>query len=253
MLGQGGEELTGGNMAGAVRIGNSVHRDAGPWTATVHGLLRHLHAHGVEWVPQPIGLDEDGREVVTYLPGTVPRDPMPDWVWADAVLTAAGERLAAVHEAMSSFDLDTGVWRLPVHQPVEVVCHNDFVPYNFVFDDNHTLIGVIDWDTASPGPRVWDLAYLAYRLVPLSDPANPDGLGNDLPDRHRRLVLLCRAYGHRLTPAAVATTAISRLEELADSTAARAAAGAAHVADHVKLYHDDAAWLTAHLADLLQQ
>jgi hypothetical protein len=42
-------------------------------TATIHRLLRHLHANGVEWVPQPIGLDDDGREIVTFLPGTVPR------------------------------------------------------------------------------------------------------------------------------------------------------------------------------------
>ena len=32
----------------------------------------------------------DGREVVSYLPGTVPQDPMPDWVWAESVLRAAG-------------------------------------------------------------------------------------------------------------------------------------------------------------------
>lgn len=178
---------------------------------------------------------------------------MPSWVWADAVLTAAAERLAAVHDAMSGFDLQAGVWQLPVHQPVEVVCHNDFVPYNFVFDDDRTLIGVIDWDTASPGPRVWDLAYLAYRLVPLSGPANLDGLGSDLPERRRRLALLCRAYGHGLTPVVVATTAIARLDDLADFTAARAVAGATHVAGHVELYRDDAVWLTAHLADLLQQ
>jgi Phosphotransferase enzyme family len=246
------EELTGGNMAGAVRVGDSVHRDAGPWTATIHRLLRHLHAHGVVWVPQPIGLDEDGREIVSYLPGTVPQDPMPEWVWADAVLGAAAERLAAVHDATSGFDVKAGVWQLPVHQPVEVVCHNDFVPYNFVFDEDHTLIGVIDWDTASPGPRVWDLAYLAYRLVPLGDPANRDGLGSDLSERRRRLMLLCQAYGRGLTPAAVATTAVARLHDLANFTAARAATGATHVAGHVKLYRDDASWLGAHLTDLIQ-
>jgi len=237
-------------MAGAVRVGDSVHRDAGPWTATIHRLLRHLHDHGVNWVPQPRGLDQDGREVVTYLPGTVPQDPMPHWVWADAVLTAAAERLTAVHGATSGFDVEDGVWQLPVRQPVEVVCHNDFVPYNFVFDNDHTLIGVIDWDTASPGPRVWDLAYLAYRLVPLSDPANPDGLASDLPERRRRLALLSHAYGHGLTPAGVAATAIARLHDLAAFTTARAAAGATHVADHVQLYRDDAAWLAAHLTDV---
>jgi phosphotransferase family enzyme len=246
------EGLTGGNMAGAVRVGDSVHRDAGLWTATIHRLLRHLHAHGVAWLPQPIGLDKDGREIVSYLPGIVPQDPIPDWVWADAVLSAAAERLAAVHDATSGFDVQAGVWQLPVHQPVEVVCHNDFAPYNFVFDEDHTLTGVIDWDTASPGPRVWDLAYLAYRLVPLSDPANRDGLGSDLSERRRRLVLLCHAYSRGLTPAAVATTAVTRLHDLADFTATRAATGATHVAGHVKLYRDDAAWLSAHLTDLIQ-
>ena len=119
---------------------------------------------------------------------------MPAWVWADAVLTAAAQRLAGVHDATVGFDVQAGAWQLPVHQPVEVICHNDFAPYNLVLDDNHTLAGVIDWDTASPGPRVWDVAYLAYRLVPLSDPANPDGLGSDLSERRRRLVLLCQAY-----------------------------------------------------------
>lgn len=41
-----------------------------------------------------------------------------------------------------------------------------------MFEDG-TLTGVIDLDLASPGPRVWDMAYTAYRFVPLTDPANP--------------------------------------------------------------------------------
>ena len=51
--------------------------------------------------------------------------------------------------------------------PVEVICHNDFATYNLVFDGEN-VVGVIDWDFASPGPRLWDIAYLAYRIVPLS-------------------------------------------------------------------------------------
>lgn len=34
--------------------------------------------------------------------------------------------------------------------------------------------GVIDFDTASPGPRIWDMAYPAYRSIPLTSPDNPD-------------------------------------------------------------------------------
>lgn len=245
----GGEEFTGGTMSSVVRVGDTVRRAAGPWTPTVHRLLHHLHAHGLDWVPRPLGV-ADGREVLTYLPGTVPQYPMPPWVWADDVLVDAAGRLAAFHAASADFDATGGTWHLPVHEPVEVICHNDVAPYNLVFDDQHTITGLIDWDTASPGPRAWDVAYLAYRLVPLTGPHNPDAPDVDLAERRRRLALLCEAYAHEVRAADVTRTAIRRLEELAEVTAARAAAGADHVAGHVRLYRDDARWLAEHLQRL---
>ena len=54
------ERLAGGNESGAVRVGDTVRRPAGPWTRSVHALLRHLEA---------VGFDEHGREVLTCLPG----------------------------------------------------------------------------------------------------------------------------------------------------------------------------------------
>jgi len=29
-------------------------------------------------------------------------------------------------------------------------------------------VALIDFDTAHPGPRIWDVAYAAYRFVPLT-------------------------------------------------------------------------------------
>jgi hypothetical protein len=55
-------------MSTVVRRGQTVHRGAGPWTPTIHRLLEHLHSHGITWLPRPRGLDEQGREVLTYLP-----------------------------------------------------------------------------------------------------------------------------------------------------------------------------------------
>ena len=46
------ETLPGGNMDGAVLIGGVVHKDASPWTPTVHALLRHLEQAGVDGVPR---------------------------------------------------------------------------------------------------------------------------------------------------------------------------------------------------------
>jgi hypothetical protein len=66
------ELLSGGNMAGeVVRVGRTVHRRAGPSTPAVHDLLRHLERVGFGGAPRALGTDEDGREVLTYVPGEV--------------------------------------------------------------------------------------------------------------------------------------------------------------------------------------
>ena len=52
------EVLAGGNMSGpVVRIGDRVHRTAGPQAATIHRLLAHVRASGVGWVPRVHGFD----------------------------------------------------------------------------------------------------------------------------------------------------------------------------------------------------
>ena len=244
--------LTGGNMSAVVRRGDAVHRSTGPWTPTIHRLLEHLADKGIDCLPRPLGFDEQGREMLTYLPGTVPSYPLPSWVWTDQVLDETGSLLARIHQAGAGFDRTDAVWQLPPREPAEVVCLNDVAPYNMVFDDDHQFAGLIDLDTASPGPRVWDLAYLAYRLVPLSN-AEDTGIGPiDLDERRRRLDLLAGAYATAgdqvsIPPADILRAAVDRLDELAVFTADRAAAGAAHVASHVAIYRADAAWIARQL------
>jgi hypothetical protein len=124
-----------------------------------------------------------------------------------------------------------------------------------VFDQAHRLAGMIDVDTASPGPRIWDLAYLAYRLAPLSK-ADDTGAGSPSLDiRRHRLRRLCEAYtgaGDKIqvNAEAVLRTAIERLKDLATFTAQHAAEGADQVAHHVQLYLDDATWIGHNLPDL---
>lgn len=232
------EVLTGGGMNIVERIGDRVHRPAGPWTPTVHRLLAHLRSRGIDWVPRAHGVDGHGREVLDFLPGESPDHPMPAWLWSDELLREAGRRLRRLHDATLDFDRAGAVWRMPAHNPAEVICHNDFAPYNFVVDAQHRLTGIIDFDTSSPGPRVWDLAYLAYRLVPLGvgevDPGSPV----DEVERRRRLHLLCAAYGDA-DPHAVLTAVVPRLRELADFSEARAATDGAHLRDHARLYRVD--------------
>jgi Ser/Thr protein kinase RdoA (MazF antagonist) len=231
------EPLAGGNVDVVVRVGDTVRRTAGPWTPTVQALLAWVRAHGVDGVPAPLGLDHAGREVLTYLPGVVGGWSDDDWTWAPEVLDGAARLLRAWHDATAGFPREGMTWRQPAHEPDEVICLNDCAPYNMV-GGTDGLVGFIDVDMASPGPRVRDLAYLAYRLCPLAEDASPPA-GADPRDR---LAALVAAYGAagvdsggaELAPAAV----LAELSEaLADST------GRTDLLDHAAMYRRDAARL----------
>ena len=113
---------------------------------------------------------------------------MPAYVWEPPVLDRAAAMLRELHDATEGFDRAGRVWALPAREPAEVICHNDFAPYNLAFRDG-LPVGAIDFEAASPGPLAWDLAYLAYRLVPLAHAANPDLPPQ--PDAAARLARLC--------------------------------------------------------------
>ncbi|QAY70436.1 aminoglycoside phosphotransferase family protein [Xylanimonas protaetiae] len=240
----GGEvPLAGGTMNAVVRVGETVRRPAGAWTPTVHALLAWVRAHGVDGVPAPLGLDGQGREVLTYVPGVVGGWSDADWTWAPAVLADAARLLRAWHDASVGFPRDGAVWRAAAHEPAEVVCLNDGAPYNMVGGPDG-LAGFIDVDMASPGPRVRDLAYLAYRLCPFAEDAAPPA-GTD---PHARLAALVAAYsalpGATVHAADVLAAIPPRLLDLADFSEARAAsAGRADLRDHAAMYRRDAARL----------
>jgi Ser/Thr protein kinase RdoA (MazF antagonist) len=209
-----------------VRVGDTVRRAAGPWTPTIHAFMRHLRASGFTSVPEPLGIDERDREIISLLPGAPATYPLPDFAWSEETLTTVARCLRAFHDASVGFVPPTGGgWQWPAHEPAEVICHNDFAPYNLMFEDSR-LTGVIDLDLASPGPRVWDIAYTAYRFAPLTDPANPDAPYPGAEEQARRLAAFCTAYAHpRVEPSAVLESAAAKLRELVSFIERRAAAG----------------------------
>lgn len=237
------EPLTGGNMDPVVRVGDTVRRVSGDWTPAVHELLGALEAAGIDETPRAFGVDDRGREVLSHLPGSVLADAPADVLWAESTLQATAALLRRMHDAsvpLARADTEEPrAWRSPVREPNEVVCHNDFAPYNLIAR-NGELSGVIDFDFASPGPRIWDLAYLAYRLVPWADDADAPA---DL-DRDARLTSLVSAYGIDVSPESVRRVAAARLDDLAAFTDARfAETGDAALLDHAAIYRADAAAL----------
>jgi Ser/Thr protein kinase RdoA (MazF antagonist) len=136
-------------------------------------------------------------------------------------------------------------WQATTRKPIEVICHGDFAPYNCVFDEGK-LVGVIDFDHAHPGPRLWDIAYAIYRFAPTTAPSNMEGFGA-CADQARRVRLFCEAYG-LLDRSQVVTTLIQRVQFMADMLLAGAAQGDARMqaniaAGHLSIYRTDAAYL----------
>jgi aminoglycoside phosphotransferase (APT) family kinase protein len=176
--------------------------------------------------------------------------PLPAWAWSDALLVEVARAARALHDATVTLELPAGGWRRAAIEPVEVICHGDLAPYNTVCRDSR-FHAFIDWDYAVPGPRLWDLGYLAYRWVALTDPSNPDGNALPIAEQRRRLALLADAYGD-VTGDELAASAARRLEDLIGYTHEQSAAGNAELArtielGHVELYRRDLAWIRTRL------
>ena len=76
--------LSGGTHGAVVRIGDTVRRQSRPGTKTVHALLRHFEQMGFAGAPRPLGFDQQGREILSFIPGDVAvwkrPAPLPDYV-----------------------------------------------------------------------------------------------------------------------------------------------------------------------------
>ena len=238
------QPLPGGNAGGAVLSGGTVRRPAGPWTPAVHALLRHLETRGFAGAPRVLGMDEQGREMLTFLPGQTVGGarPWPAWVHSDGALGQAGRWLWRYHDAVRDFVPPLGLrWRSSPRawRPGDVIGHNDAAPYNAVWqavaagdgtgDDDGSggrLAGFIDWDFAAPCRPVQDLAFMAFSWVPLHarDVAAGEGFTR-FAERPRRLRLLLDAYGYTGTVGDVLAAVRSRIDDHARGLRELAAAG----------------------------
>jgi Phosphotransferase enzyme family len=161
------ELLTGGNVSNVYRSGGTVRRELKSESTKIHELLKHLENKGFSYAPTFLGIDEKGREILTFIEGEAGNYPLKKYMWSNEVLKEIAKMLRLYHDAVSDFSL-VG-WQSIVHppQPFEVICHNDFAIYNIIFNQEKP-VGIIDFDVAGPGPRLWDIAYTLYTCVPLS-------------------------------------------------------------------------------------
>ncbi|MBA3236986.1 MAG: aminoglycoside phosphotransferase family protein [Parachlamydiaceae bacterium] len=204
-------------MDNVIRIGNTIHRKTGIWAQQIHKFLRYLHDQGFHSVPEPFGFDKEGREILSFVEGVTFDYPLSEKARSMSVLLSSAKLLRAYHDVSVNFlNLDTSNnWMFPSREPQEVICHNDFAHYNIVFQEEQA-IGIIDFDTAHPGPRKWDIAYALYRFAPFTSKDNEDGFGN-IEDQTSRARLFCQTYGlPKEDRAEIANLMIERLQALID-------------------------------------
>jgi Phosphotransferase enzyme family len=180
------------------RQGDVILRTAGPWTPTIHTLLRHLEEVGFTGAPHVVGsgFDEMGRETLSYFEGA-PVHPEP---WSLEAAAAVGRLLRQLHEATASYRPPPDAkWRRwfgrDLGGPAKIIGHCDVAPWNIVARHGRP-VGLIDWDFAGPVDPYVDLAHTAWLNASLfsGDLAERSGL----PAVHERLKALraiVDAYG----------------------------------------------------------
>ncbi|TDC25487.1 aminoglycoside phosphotransferase family protein [Streptomyces sp. 8K308] len=142
--------LTGGKFtAEVVRVGDTVRRTRGERAAFAAAVLRHLEAVGYPYAPRHLGVDDRGRDILTFVDGRTTDHPSQR---AAGAYARGGAALRALHEATAGH---------PLAGDQECVIHGDPGVYNTVFRDG-LPVAFVDWDACRPGRRVDDLAYAAW-------------------------------------------------------------------------------------------
>jgi aminoglycoside phosphotransferase (APT) family kinase protein len=152
----------------------------------VHALLGPFERHGWGGAPLFLGIDEQGREVLSFLDGHVAwqlvQPPAPT---SEASLARVASLVREFHELTAGTPLTAGQ---------EVVCHNDLSPKNTVYRDSDAglrPVAFIDWDIAAPGARIHDIAHVCWQYLGLGP-----GIA-DVPAASHRMRLICDACGLR--------------------------------------------------------
>ncbi len=194
--------MPGGDVTeGVVRMGDTVRRPMGPHSELVHRALVHLSDADVDFAPRFLGVDEKGREILSFIDGEVADRPWPGWVADPDRGVSVAKVLRRLDDALASFglpgDLPVRSWPSgapePVGPPASFLGHRDVTPENTVFRDGRA-VALIDFDLLKPSSKVDEVANLLLWWAGWTAPEDRDPVfaGVDPGERGR---LLAEAYG----------------------------------------------------------
>ena len=134
-----------------------------------------LEGNGFGQAPRFLGIDEQGREMLTFIEGEVHHGNVD---WTIDQLTTIVQMIRRFHDSTAGSELAGNS---------EVVCHNDLAPWNMIMVDG-VPVAFIDFDDAAPGSRVDDFAYFLWTFLELGEGAAPETQAS-------KMRTLCDVYG----------------------------------------------------------
>jgi hypothetical protein len=196
--------LLGGDVTeGIVRVGDTVRRPATDVSGAIRKLLAAVRTAGFEGAPEFLGVDDQQRDVLTFVAGEVADRPWPEWM-------RDNDRIASVARLVRRYDdaaatIGVPEWSSPmvrpsptaapesISPPPQFIAHLDITPENVVFRDGKAF-ALIDFDLARPASRVDEIVNLLLWWAPWMPSADRDPVVREV-DAFQRTRVLLDAYG----------------------------------------------------------
>lgn len=160
-------DFTKGNMTTITKKGNTIYKSKPYNIQTIKRFLKYMEAYNLN-IPKYLGETSD-KIHLSYVNGNSIHSNTYNITFEKRMdmISSAAKLLATYHTATENFPVlkeDRYFLSYKGSLKNDVICHNDFAPYNLTFED-YKAVGIIDFDTICPAPREWDIAYALYRFI----------------------------------------------------------------------------------------
>ncbi|MEO6651469.1 MAG: phosphotransferase [Ilumatobacteraceae bacterium] len=231
------EPLVGGgtHVGQVIRVGDTVRRPRAAGAELVESFLLHLERVGFEPAPRYRGVDELGRQILTYIEGVAV--VAPSWLDDDDAnrlhLVDVAQMLHMLHAAGEGFAPPRGAAALrSCPAPGTTWLHGDVHYGNLVFRGDEP-VALLDWDFVTRGDPLYDVVTLLFSArCPRLD--RPDEFEERCVSARRTLAAVLDGYGadceqRRRAPGVASVMSAGAADYLADLGPVRA--GASSVAE----------------------